>query len=82
MHPSYYTNERYKKIYKTVLQDDKQEPSDDEEKDTVRRDETGIPLSNQILQVSKKKHLNERGGGGGLHSIEVAFLLLAQQPQL
>ena len=49
MHPSYYTNERYKKIYKTVLQDEKQEPSDNEEKDTVRRDETGIPLSNQIL---------------------------------
>ena len=73
MHPSYYTNERYKKIYKTVLQDDKQEPSDDEEKDTVRRDETGIPLSNQILNEKLDYTQSKNKKGRNKSHFEIAL---------
>jgi hypothetical protein len=60
LHPSYYTNQRYQKLYKGVLSGEfEKEPSTEERRETFRKDPSGVPLSNQILYEKLEYNSNQ-----------------------
>ena len=67
LHPSYFKNERYQKLYKNVLTgaEDGGQGLEMSQKGLIRHDISGIPLSNQMLYEKLDFDADERQAAAG-----------------